>query len=76
MADKLTRSCADSLEVWEPQSCGNFNVCPGLYKDFCALPCFKNNCRTSLIGDVFIPFDRYNIELRNNLYLQSGRQLV
>jgi len=53
----LPPSCADSLEVWEPQSCGTFNVYPGLYTDCFGLLCFKNNRGTSFIGGMVISFD-------------------
>ena len=29
----LPLSCADCLEIWEPQTLGNFRACPGLYWD-------------------------------------------
>jgi hypothetical protein len=54
----LPPSRADCLEIWEPQSCGTFSVCPGLYRDCFVLPCFKNNDGNYLIGDVFISLDR------------------
>ena len=30
----LPLSCADYLEIWEPQSPGTLRACPGLYRDF------------------------------------------
>jgi hypothetical protein len=30
----LPPSCADHLEIWEPQTPGNHRVYPGLYRDF------------------------------------------
>ena len=29
----LPPSCADCLEIWEPQPLGIFRACPGLYRD-------------------------------------------
>jgi len=29
----LPHSCADCLEIWEPQSPGILRACPGLYRD-------------------------------------------
>jgi hypothetical protein len=29
----LPPSCADYLEIWEPQPPGTFRACPGLYRD-------------------------------------------
>ena len=29
----LPPSCADCLEIWEPQTPGNLRVCPGLYRN-------------------------------------------
>jgi hypothetical protein len=29
----LPPSCADCLEIWEPQPPGTLGVCPGLYRD-------------------------------------------
>ena len=35
----LLPSCADCLEIWEPQPPGTLRVCPGLYRDsFTSLP--------------------------------------
>jgi hypothetical protein len=31
----LPPSCADCLEVWEPQPPGTLRACPGLYRDSC-----------------------------------------
>jgi hypothetical protein len=28
-------SCAECLEIWEPQPPGSFRVCPGLYRELC-----------------------------------------
>ena len=33
----LTSSCADCLEIWEPQLTGAFRACPGLYMDYCTI---------------------------------------
>jgi len=51
----LPPSCADCLEIWEPQPSGTLRACPGLFRDFKknyildpdinGLPCFvKHNC--------------------------------
>jgi len=32
-ADKLPHSCANCLEIWEPQSAGTLRACSGLYSD-------------------------------------------
>ena len=37
---------------------------------------FKKNCGTSLIGELFVSYDRYNIQLTNTLYTRSQRQSV
>ena len=29
----LPPSCADCLEIWEPQPSGTLRACPGLYRD-------------------------------------------
>ena len=33
----LPPSCADCLEIWEPQPPGALRACPGLYRDCCTL---------------------------------------
>jgi hypothetical protein len=30
----LPPSCADGLEIWEPQPPGTLGACPGLYRDY------------------------------------------
>jgi hypothetical protein len=35
----LLTSCADCLEIWEPQSPGTLRACPGVYRDCVALYC-------------------------------------
>jgi hypothetical protein len=38
-------SCADWLEIWEPQPAGTLRTCPGPYRDCCSFYSFKNNRR-------------------------------
>ena len=40
----LPPSCVDCLKIWQPQSCHNLGVCPGLYRDYFnfILICFCN----------------------------------
>jgi len=33
----LPPSCADCLEIWEPQPPGTLRACPGLYRECCAV---------------------------------------
>jgi hypothetical protein len=38
----LPPSCANRLEIWEPQPPGTLRACPGLYRD-CFAPLTNNN---------------------------------
>jgi hypothetical protein len=42
----LPPSCADCLEIWDPQPPGNLRACPGLYRN-----CFA--CRISVFDTAF-----------------------
>ena len=41
----LPPSCADCLEIWEPQTPGTLRACPGLYKD--CFTCYTNQTITN-----------------------------
>jgi len=45
----LPLSCADCLEIWEPQPPGTLRVCPGLYRD-----CFT--CTVHCLGHISFDF--------------------
>jgi hypothetical protein len=36
----LPPSCADCLEIWEPQPPGTLRACPGLYRDSFTIACY------------------------------------
>jgi len=46
----LPPSCADCLEIWEPQPPGNLRACPDLHRDCCT---FKLRAASVLVPLVY-----------------------
>jgi hypothetical protein len=45
----LPPSCADCLEIWEPQPSGTLRAWPGLYRDRCTFFMSVTHCRQKLV---------------------------
>jgi hypothetical protein len=69
--ETLPPSCADCLEIWEPQPSGTLRVCPGLYRD-CFAFCFidKTSERDSVPADGYFLTVYENINGQEEFYQQ------
>jgi len=74
----LPRSCADCLEIWEPQPPGTLSACPGTYRDFFTL--YSYILQSSYIGLCCVCWAintrrcrmQLNISLQGNCYKVKG----
>jgi hypothetical protein len=48
----LPHSCADCVEIWEPQTPGDLRVCPGLYRYYFNFTMKNESMKLKKINDV------------------------